>query len=53
MKIKILNIIRLTKSMSLTCIFSCFLSVITNAQTNYTAKVVVKSVDPKSIDITP
>jgi hypothetical protein len=53
MKIKILNIIKLTKSMSLTCIFSFFLSVITSAQTNNTAKIVVKSIDPKSIDITP
>jgi len=50
-KIRIVNTIRLAKTMSLTCIFGCFLSATSMAQTNKPPKASVKSIDPKSIDL--
>lgn len=52
MKIKIINSIRLVMTMSLTCIFGCFLSTTSIAQTNKPIKLAVKPIDPKSIDLT-
>jgi len=52
MNIKFLTNYSLTKAIPIACVFNCLLAIATFAQNNNPIKVVVKPIDPKSIDIT-